>query len=257
MVLAALPALGVLKGNLYALNGLVLYTFASGLIMTVLMLVRASQIRKAKSASEKELLLSKQEIELEKNRREEQSHLLHMLMHELKNPMAIIDMAMLAKNDFQATKSDVHDAVGSMKSILERCVNADKLTEGNVAVHIERVNVSELLCDLLVAGGHDPSRVALDVADELAVQTDVQYFQIMCSNLIDNAVRYGDPLMPVLIQAQRQKMKHSNWVFASLFPTGPVRHRGLTQRKFLPSTTAVQVQKGNQEQGLVCIWSVP
>ena len=205
MVLAALPALGVLKGNLYALNGLVLYTFASGLIMTVLMLVRASQIRKAKSASEKELLLSKQEIELEKNRREEQSHLLHMLMHELKNPMAIIDMAMLAKNDFQATKSDVHDAVGSMKSILERCVNADKLTEGNVAVHIERVNVSELLCDLLVAGGHDPSRVALDVADELAVQTDVQYFQIMCSNLIDNAVRYGDPLMPVLIQAQRQK----------------------------------------------------
>lgn len=204
MVVVALPYLGVLKGNIYALNGLVLYTLASGLIMTVLMQLRVSQIHKAQSASEKALLLSKQEIELEKNRREEQSHLLHMLMHELKNPLAIIDMAMLAKNDLQKTKGHVNDAVGNMKSILERCVNADKLTEGNVAVDIERVNVNDFLCDLLIAGGYDPSRVALDVADELSIQTDVQYFEIMCSNLIDNAVRYGDPMMPVLMQAKKQ-----------------------------------------------------
>lgn len=46
--------------------------------------------------------------------------------------------------------------------------------------------------------------MALDVADELSIQTDVQYFEIMCSNLIDNAVRYGDPMMPVLMQAKKQ-----------------------------------------------------
>jgi len=101
MVFSALPSLGILKGNEYAVNGLVIYTLSSGLIMTVLMQLRANQIRRAQLAFEQELLLSKKEIELEKHRREEQTHLLHMLMHELKNPLAIIDMALLAKTIFK------------------------------------------------------------------------------------------------------------------------------------------------------------
>jgi len=171
------------------------------LIMTVLMQLRANQIRKAQIAFEQELLLSKKEVELEKHRREEQTHLLHMLMHELKNPLAIIDMALLAKNDLQKTSGYVSRAVGNMKSILERCVKTDKLTEGSVAVHKDRLNVNEFLHDLLITQGHDATRVALDIEGVLSVYTDEQYFEIMCSNLIDNAVRYGDPMMPVLVQA--------------------------------------------------------
>lgn len=204
MVFSALPYLGVLNGNEYAVNGLVFYTLSSGLIMTVLMQLRANQIRRAQLAFEQELLLSKKEIELEKHRREEQTHLLHMLMHELKNPLAIIDMALLAKNDIQKTSGYVSRAVNNMKSILERCVKTDKLTEGSVAVHKVRVNVNVFLHDLLITQDHDATRVALDIEGALTVYTDEQYFEIMCSNLIDNAVRYGDTVMPVLVQAQKQ-----------------------------------------------------
>jgi signal transduction histidine kinase len=73
-----------------------------------------------------------------------------------------------------------------------------------VAVHKVRVNVNEFLPDLLITQGHDATRVALDIVGELTVYTDEQYFEIMCSNLIENAVRYGDPVMPVLVQAQKQ-----------------------------------------------------
>lgn len=204
MVFSALPYLGVLNGNEYAVNGLVFYTLSSGLIMTVLMQLRANQIRRAQLAFEQELLLSKKEIELEKHRREEQTHLLHMLMHELKNPLAIIDMALLAKNDLKKTSGYVSRAVGNMKSILERCVKTDKLTEGRVTVHKDHVNVNEFLHDLLITQGHDATQVALDIEGALTVYTDEQYFEIMCSNLIDNAVRYGDTLMPVLVHAKKQ-----------------------------------------------------
>lgn len=36
----------------------------------------------------------------------------------------------------------------------------------------------------------------------MTVYTDAHFFEIMCCNLIDNAVRYGDPVAPVIVQAQ-------------------------------------------------------
>jgi signal transduction histidine kinase len=204
LIFSVLPYLGVIKGNEFAVNGLIFFTLCSSLIMTVMMQLRASQIRKAQIAFEQELLLSKKEVELEKHRREEQTHLLHMLMHELKNPLAIIDMALLAKNDLQKTSGYVSRAVGNMKSILERCVKTDKLTEGSVNVHKEQVNVNQFLHDLLVTLDHDATQVSLEVFGALTVYTDEQYFEIMCSNLIENAVRYGDTMMPVVVQAEQQ-----------------------------------------------------
>ena len=115
LIFSVMPYLGFLKGDEFAVNGLVFYALSSGFVMTVLMQLRANKIRSAQSEFEQELLLSKKEVELEKHRREEQTHLLHMLMHELKNPLAIIDMALLAKNDIQKTSGYVGRAVNNMK----------------------------------------------------------------------------------------------------------------------------------------------
>lgn len=202
LIFSLMPYLGVMKGNEFAVNGLVFYTLCSGLVMTVLMQLRASQIRRAQSEFEQELLISKKQVELEKSRREEQTHLFHMLMHELKNPLAIIDMALLAKNDLEKTSAYVNRAVGNMKAILDRCVKADKLTEGNVVVHKVSVNVNEFLRQLIDTEGRSDARVRLDVVGLLTVNTDKQFFDAMCSNLVDNAVRYGDHMMPVILQAR-------------------------------------------------------
>ena len=89
-----------------------------------------------------------------------------------------------------------------MKAILERCVKADKLTEGNVTIRKVPVNVSKFLRELLSTEDRHQAQVALDVVGTLTVDTDAQFLEIMCSNLVDNAVRYGDHMMPVLVQAQ-------------------------------------------------------
>ncbi len=205
LVFSLMPFLGLMKGNEFAVNGLVFYTLCSGLVMTVLMQLRANKIRKAQSAFEQELLMSKKQVELEKSRREEQTHLFHMLMHELKNPLAIIDMALLAKNDIEKTSAYVSRAVNNMKAILERCVKADKLTEGNVAVNKTQIEVNQFLRDMIDISSRPDERLVFDGVGALLANTDAQFLEVMLGNLIDNAVRYGDTLMPVLILTHVQR----------------------------------------------------
>ncbi len=205
LIFSLMPFLGVMKGNEFAVNGLVFYTLCSGLVMTVLMQVRANKIRKAQSVFEQELLISQKQVELEKNRREEQTHLFHMLMHELKNPLAIIDMALLAKNDLEKTSTYVSRAVNNMKAILDRCVKADKLTEGNVAFTKTPIEMNQFLRDMLSTSSRRDERLVFDGIGPLTVNTDTQFLEVMLGNLIDNALRYGDPLMPVHIQTQIQR----------------------------------------------------
>lgn len=205
LVFSFMPYLGWMKGNEFAVSGLVFYTLCSSLVMTVLMQLRASKIRKAQSAFEQKLLISKKQVELEKSRREEQTHLFHMLMHELKNPLAIIDMALLAKNDLEKTSTYVSRAVNNMKAILDRCVKADKLTEGNVVINKTPIEVTQFLRDMLSTSSRRDERLAFDGIGPLTVNTDAQFLEVMLSNLIDNAVRYGDPLMPVHIRTQMQR----------------------------------------------------
>lgn len=201
LVFSVMPYLGVMKGNEFAINGLIFYTLSSSLIMTVLMQLRANQIRKANAGIEQALLLTQQQMAMEKNRRDEQTHLFHMLMHELKNPLAIIDMALLAKNDAQKTSTYVSRAVNNMKNILERCVRADKLAEGNIEIRSQVILLDAFIRDLLVEQKYPVDRIQVAGQDiPLQIRTDAQYLQIMISNLLDNALRYGDALVPVGIQ---------------------------------------------------------
>ena len=183
-----LPYLGWVGSNEFPLNGLVAYTLCSGLFMTALMQHRANKQKQVQDEYEKKLMLSDQAVTLERQRREEQTHLFHMLMHELKTPLSIIDLALVAKNDQETTSDYVSRAVGNMKDILERCVKADKLTEGNVNIRPVTVDLNNFLASQL-----------------FSVQTDIQFLTMMLSNLLDNAERYGDKQEAIeLVVTQKQ-----------------------------------------------------
>lgn len=198
-----LPLMGLVKGNEFAVNTLIFYTLCSGLIMTTLMQLRANKQKLAQTISEKKLLLSEQAVTLEKSKREEQTHLFHMLMHELKTPLSVIDMAMMAHNDAQTTSRYVSRAVGQMKDILDRCVKADKLTEDHVDIRLSEVHLKAFMADVLVSKSE---LVVHLVADEsMVITTDAQFLSVMLGNLLDNADRYGDKSEAVQILVQRQQ----------------------------------------------------
>ncbi len=204
LAFSVLPLLGLLQATTYAIDGLVFYALASSLIVTGMMLIRAHKQRKVHAEYGKKLLLSEQRVALEQNKREEQSHLFHMLMHEIKNPLAVIDMALLAKNDQQTTSAYVSRAITSVKDILDRCVKADKLSDGNVETNPVSIRLDEFIRQLLAAKNGEARHFSVRIDSPCSVIADRQLLGVVLNNLFDNALRYGDLREPVGINARTE-----------------------------------------------------
>lgn len=197
LLFSVLPYLGKMAGSEFSANGLVYYALISGLDMTILMQLRANQLRKANIRIAQDLLLSTQEVKFEKIRRQEQSQLLSMLMHELKNPLAVIDMALNTPNMDQKSVTYASRAVTDMKAIIDRCVEADQIDDGSLGAKQQVVHLPELIHELLRAQFPQAPRLHLDIQSVSHITSDQQYLQIILGNLIDNALRYSEPDTPI------------------------------------------------------------
>ena len=195
-----LPSMGLTGGNEFALNGLISYSLCSGVVMTVLMQLRANQLKQSNLQFSQELMLSSQQVALEKIKREEQSQLLTMLMHELKNPLAVIDLAQHAQTS-QDSQNYVSRNVAIIKDILDRCLNADRVSNGKLLILHEPVNLCHVIEEVMSQQNDDLQRLQwhCNISD-VTVSTDEQCFRIMLNNLIANALRYGDQASPVEVQ---------------------------------------------------------
>jgi signal transduction histidine kinase len=168
------------------------------------MQLRANQQRKANIKISQDLLLSQQQIELEKIRREEQSQLLTMLMHELKNPLAVIDLAQQASDDPSA-KDYVSRNVTIIRNVLDQCLSADRLSDGKIIIHKQQVDLIEVIDELTQEKQQADHRFQLTCSTSpIVLNTDYQCLRIVLNNLIDNALRYGALHQPITIDVCAQ-----------------------------------------------------
>jgi two-component system, sensor histidine kinase LadS len=195
-----LPALGLIEGDEFALNGLISYSLVSGVVMTFLMQLRANQLKKSNLQFSQDLLLSKQQVEMEKIKREEQSQLLDMLIHELKNPLAVIDLAQHADIN-QESRNYVTRNVTIIKDILDRCLNADRISNGKLVILREPVDLRLLVEEVLADQNDATHRLQWHPSSQrMVLSTDAQCVRIVLNNLIGNALRYGDTTQPVQVK---------------------------------------------------------
>lgn len=202
LLFSVMPYLGAIAGTEFSANGLVYYALISGLVMTILLQLRANQTRQAHLQFKQELLLSSQQIAFEKVRREEQSQMLTMLMHELKNPLAVIDLAQQTSND-DLTKDYVSRNVSIIKGILDQCLHADRLSDGKLQIELQQWNLEKLIEQVLTDQPYPGERLVVrNMANPATVRTDYECFHTVLSNLIDNAVRYSntEDLIELLIE---------------------------------------------------------
>ena len=197
---AVWPSLGFDVATEYSLHNLVLNGFFSGLLMTILLQVRVRRFELSRREVSNALYLSQQQVAFERQRRDEQTHFLHMLMHELKTPLAVIDMALHTHTDPEKSAAYASRAVVDMKAILERCIDADQIEEGALEAKVERVDVVRLLNELIFSQNIQAERLSLQMPEVPEVLTDRQYLRIILGNLLDNALRYSDGRTPVDIQ---------------------------------------------------------
>ena len=206
LLFSVLPYLGQMAGSEFSANGLVYYALISGLAMTFLLQLRASQQRKANVQIEQELALSTQQVAFEKIRREEQNQMLTMLMHELKNPLAVIDLSQHASDDVKA-KDYVNRSVLTIRNVLDQCMSADRLSDGKLSIQKQNVDLVELIDDLAEESPDEAHRFNLSfLSNTHELHTDYQCLRIVLNNLMGNALRYSDASQPIHITVEA----HSN-----------------------------------------------
>jgi two-component system, sensor histidine kinase LadS len=204
LLFSVLPYLGQMAGSEFSANGLVYYALISGLAMTFLLQLRASQQHKANVKIEQDLALSTQQVAFEKIRREEQNHMLTMLMHELKNPLAVIDLAQHASDDVK-TKDYVSRSVLTIRNVLDQCMNADRLSDGKLTIQKQNVDLVELIDDLVEQSPDQAHRFELSFLSHThALHTDYQCLRTVLNNLMGNALRYSDAGQPIHITVEVQ-----------------------------------------------------
>ena len=195
--LSVLPTLGLLQGTSLALYGVLLYGLASGGLMTSLLIVRAEKLDQLRHEVSNSLAISRAQLATEQQRRHDQTQLLSMLMHELKTPLSIIDLAVTTRNNDERTAGYVTRAVDNIKAILDRCIQTDRMVEREFTLRLQPIDLAAQVRQLLETRKEEPVHFVLQGDEVSQVTSDLQCVGIIVNNLIDNAAKHGDPLVPV------------------------------------------------------------
>ena len=196
LVSQGLTLLGLIPSEIFALNGIVMYGALSSLMMFGLLHRRNRGIRQRYLQSLIDLENVRQGREKERIQREDQEKLFAMLAHELKTPLATLQMSM---NAGPQGRDQMERSIRDMNLVIERCVHAGQISDEGLKPVWQALDAHELTVNL-IADCPFPERVQLEAeAQPLLIKTDIQMLGIALSNLLDNACKYSAPHSPIEI----------------------------------------------------------
>lgn len=183
-----LTYLGVLGQSAAVDFGNLAYVLMDGMVMLVILHIRAQTLAVRQQAVEQALLVSEEQARLERQHREDQGQLLAMLAHEVKTPLATMRMWMDAG---PLNRDAMERAIADMNRVIERCVHTGQLGDQGLQPSMERIDAKRLT-RALMAACRAPDRVDLQVpSDDVLLSSDPQMLSIVLANLLDNACKYG------------------------------------------------------------------
>jgi signal transduction histidine kinase len=142
--------------------------------------------------------VARQRAETETQLRETRERFMTMLMHELKTPLAIIQLAAsslgrrLAPDSGDATRvRNINRSVDDLNALVERCASADQIDQGAMKMNKESLCLESLVTDVLHTV--DAGRITLQGSAQHQVFSDAQYLRLILLNLLSNALKYAPP----------------------------------------------------------------
>lgn len=190
LALAALPGLGWTRSGEIALYIVQTHGLVTAVVVLVLLQYRAYKLSQNQRLTTLALERSRLQTLHERQVREDQSKLLAMLAHELKTPLATMQMR-LAPGAVH-----IRHAIKDMNGVIERCLQTAQLSDGQLVARIQPTDLAGLLRDAVAACGQ-PARVQFQAPERLQVSTDRQLLFIVLNNLLENACKYAAPDSPI------------------------------------------------------------
>jgi signal transduction histidine kinase len=131
----------------------------------------------------------------------EQSQFITILAHELKNLLAVIQLALALITESDEIVSIVNKVVQDITNLVQRCLQSEKLNDQQVEVYIENHNLfSEF--EKIKKNVSASNRLVINVDSSLTFNTDGQLIYTILLNLIDNALKYSPSNSLVIVNVE-------------------------------------------------------
>lgn len=204
LLVTLLPIIGVVRAAEFSLHALFVHGLLSGLMLFTLLQYRA---KKMSESQLQRILLESSKAEQEKIRREDQSRLVGMLTHELKNSLAVVDLAISQLSQtFRDDKSGnvrhishINKAIEDINLVVSRCIDVDRLDQEKIIISTEDVSLVGFL-DQLSSETRDSENLRWGWSADICIKTDPELLRVVMVNLLDNAIKYAKPKTDIFIE---------------------------------------------------------
>lgn len=197
------PALGIVPAVEFNLYAVLWHGLSSGALMLLMLQYRSLLILQQQNllriAAHDAALRAERELVY----REDRERLLGMLGHELKTPLATIQMTLADRDVPAGLSSRIGTGVSEMAGILDRIMQAGRVEAGRTTLAPESgdlVEVLRSLCEELPGGGRIRISMCVDATGSYPVRTDLMMLRGVLRNLLENALKYGPPDVSVDVE---------------------------------------------------------
>lgn len=185
--------------------------YANPIVLLGLVMFHYRETTSQLATAKEDNLAMQLSLDFEQKSRSERKLMIDMLTHELKNPLATINMATgsLTKsinNNDEAVKrrlKNIEQSVRSMDAVIERCSLMNQIDQRALKYQFSTIDLREVLTKTISRLGDD-SRVILTLNGSDKFGTDPDFFQMIVSNLIDNALKYSPTGTKVTVSIDRK-----------------------------------------------------
>ena len=133
-----------------------------------------------------------------------QNTFLSNVSHELKTPLAVIknyanllEVETLSSQERKSYCKIIADTISKLNSLVENILKLNKLENKKILPQYSKFNLAEFLGQTLLTFEQiwEQKHILLDVKfdDDIFVNTDKNLLEIVCNNLISNALKFTEP----------------------------------------------------------------
>lgn len=148
-----------------------------------------------------------------------QNDFISNMTHELKTPMATMNVALEALQNFGIDKEEkrkeylqiARTEAEKLGGLVDKALSVSKMSPPDSEVVSEEINLQswleEVLSPIRLLAGESDASVLVDIKSPIMLVTRPEILKSILVNLLDNALKYGDAEQPVITVSARKNTK--------------------------------------------------